>query len=201
MLTTVVGRPKVDASGPSTPNRILTAAEEEFAAAGYRVATLADIAARAGIRRPSLLYHFGTKEELYAATVQRVFTRLGAVLMGSMSGTGPFVDRLLDTATRYAEFLDREPAVSRIILREFLDSDGPGGELLVGQVAPLLDAVETFVRTQGAEDIQPGLPIRAAIMQTATDLLLRSAAVHLREPLWGTEDVVAELVRRLFLGR
>jgi AcrR family transcriptional regulator len=201
MLNASMGRPKTDASGPSTPDRILSAAELEFAAVGYGAAKLADIAARAGIRRPSLLYHFSTKEELYAATVQRVFGRLGAALMGSMAAEGAFEDRLLETTTRYVAFLEKEPGVARIILREFLDQDGPGSALLVGQVAPLLDAVEQFIVSAGSDQIQPGLPIRAAIMQTATDVLLRSAAGALREPLWGPQDFAAELTRRLFLGR
>lgn len=42
----------------------------QFGEVGYRAAGLRDIAARAGITHPGLLYHFGSKEELLAAVLK-----------------------------------------------------------------------------------------------------------------------------------
>lgn len=50
--------------------QIITAAIELFGEVGYRAAGLRDIAARAGITHPGLLYHFGSKEELLAAVLE-----------------------------------------------------------------------------------------------------------------------------------
>ena len=50
--------------------QIITAAIELFGEVGYRAAGLRDIAARAGITHPGLLYHFGSKEELLAAVLK-----------------------------------------------------------------------------------------------------------------------------------
>ena len=36
---------------------------------GYHGAKLAEIAARAGLTHPTLLYHFNSKEDLYAAVI------------------------------------------------------------------------------------------------------------------------------------
>src|SRR4051812_13204102 len=49
--------------------RILEAARGEFAQHGFS-ARLQDIAERAGLTHPTLLYHFGTKERLYAAVIE-----------------------------------------------------------------------------------------------------------------------------------
>jgi len=49
--------------------RILEAARGEFALHGYS-ARLQDIAQRAGLTHPTLLYHFGSKERLYAAVIE-----------------------------------------------------------------------------------------------------------------------------------
>ena len=53
-----MARPRLVSIKIPTRVRILSAAEARFGAAGFAEASLADIAADAGIRRASLLYHF-----------------------------------------------------------------------------------------------------------------------------------------------
>ena len=79
-----MGRPRADAHSVPTNERILNAAERIFSENGYPGARLADIAAEADIRRPSLLYHFESKEVLYEAMVHRLFNRLMETLTGFM---------------------------------------------------------------------------------------------------------------------
>jgi AcrR family transcriptional regulator len=194
-----MGRPRADQIKTATPERLLDAAEEVFAASGFATATLADIAARAGIRRPSLLYHFETKEALYAATVQRCFARLRGGLIEAMHTGGDFEARLVATVAGYADFLAQHPAAARLILRELVSGQGPGATILADEIAPLVDIVEAFVRHEGAGVTRPELPVRAAVLQLASDLLLRAAAGPLREPLWGGRDHAPELAKMLFL--
>jgi AcrR family transcriptional regulator len=51
--------------------RILDAATAVFGAQGFDRASMAAIAARAGVTKPTLYSRFGSKEELFQATVQR----------------------------------------------------------------------------------------------------------------------------------
>ena len=51
---------------------ILTAAEAVFAEHGFGGATMAAIAAKAGVPKPNVHYYFPTKEKLYRAVVERV---------------------------------------------------------------------------------------------------------------------------------
>src|SRR4051812_42589730 len=53
----------------SSQARILEAARGEFAQRGFPAARLHVIAERAGIKHPTLLYHFGTDERLYGAGI------------------------------------------------------------------------------------------------------------------------------------
>ena len=195
-----MGRPPASAVATATPERLLEAALAEFAAVGFAEAKLADIAARAGITRPSLLYHFRTKEELYEATVQRSFARLARALAEAMTGPTPFGERVHSMLRSYVEFVAGEPAVARIVLRELLEGTGPGARILVDQVAPLVDTVERFVRLQGGNAIKKGVPVRAAIMQISGDVMLRAAAGPLREPLWGKDDHSRALAEHLLLA-
>jgi AcrR family transcriptional regulator len=51
--------------------QILQVATEMFGNAGFRGASLADIAARVGISQPGLIHHFRSKEELLTAALER----------------------------------------------------------------------------------------------------------------------------------
>ena len=53
-----MARPKKGVHQVPTEERILQAAETEFGRKGFERTRLEDIAETAGIRRPSLLYHF-----------------------------------------------------------------------------------------------------------------------------------------------
>jgi len=192
-----MGRPLASAA-TATPERLLDAAEQGFARTGFGATRLEDIAAVAGIRRPSLLYHYASKDELYAAVVHRSFHRLGAALMAAMAREVSFAERVDGVVDTYAQFLADNPAPAQIMVRELLGGDGPGHEILLAAVVPLLDVVERFVRVEGHALIRPGLPVRAAILQVASGILLRSAAGSLRVPLWGPIDHARALARLLF---
>ncbi len=55
---------------------LITAAAELFAERGYRQTTFEDIAARSGVSRGSIPWHFGNKEGLLAAVVEHVVAGL-----------------------------------------------------------------------------------------------------------------------------
>lgn len=56
-----------------TRSRLLQAAGEVFAEVGYREATVREICARAGANIAGVNYHFGGKDELYAAVLEQHF--------------------------------------------------------------------------------------------------------------------------------
>jgi AcrR family transcriptional regulator len=57
--------------------RILLAALDEFAARGFDGASTTAIARRSGVTQPLIHYHFASKEGLWRATVDDLFSRLG----------------------------------------------------------------------------------------------------------------------------
>ncbi len=69
----------------ATRQRILDGAETLFSRRGYHAVALADIAAEAGVRVALLHYHFGTKEELFAAVIERRAAENVAGLQASLA--------------------------------------------------------------------------------------------------------------------
>lgn len=194
-----MGRPRANSITVATPERILRAAEEVFAAHGFGDAKLADIADIADIRRPSLLHHFKSKDALYQACVQRAFADLAAVLLVAMQSEGDFEARLESLVRDFVAFIDDRPTLARVVLREVIGNDGPGRRLLLEQAVPLITQVEEFLFEAGAGRLRDDLPVRAALMQFITDVLVRAGSGSLRVPFWGLGDHTWRLVRNTFL--
>lgn len=69
-----VSRPQARAD--ATRGALLDAAIAEFAAHGFEGASTRSIAARAGTHQPQINYHFESKDELWRAAVDHVFSKL-----------------------------------------------------------------------------------------------------------------------------
>lgn len=193
-----MGRPRVEPGAVSTEERILQAAELVFAREGFAPARLEDIARLVGIRRPSLLYHFGSKEALYAQIITRLFVDLAARLAeATLEGT--WAERVDAKVTAFLAFLAERPATAPLLLREILDGQGPGRELLVAVAEPVIHQVEEFVAAARG-GAAPVVPVREAILQVAMGAMVRAAAGDLTPLLWGPEDHSRVLARRLFVG-
>ncbi|MEV4223299.1 TetR/AcrR family transcriptional regulator [Nonomuraea sp. NPDC049725] len=68
---------------------ILTAAAELFAEKGYRQTTFVDVAERSGISRGSIPWHFGSKEGLLLAVLERSVAAIRAGLDADEPDPGP----------------------------------------------------------------------------------------------------------------
>jgi AcrR family transcriptional regulator len=78
-----------------TRGEILAAARQQFAASGYRGATIRGIAAAAGVD-PALVHHyFGTKRELFVATLELPFDPLEVVAAGVRGDPGKAGERIV----------------------------------------------------------------------------------------------------------
>ena len=80
--------------------------------------------------------------------------------------------------------------------------DGPGRDLILSGLEPVLDGVEDFVSQAQPGTVREGLPVRAALMQITTAATVRAASgTQLREPLWGAVDAIPRLARLLVLDQ
>src|SRR5690242_1948877 len=78
----------------SRRGRILAAAIQAFARAGFDGASTREIAEAAGVTDPLLFYHFGSKAGLYLAAVQDQLEKLHDGLEAALSGVADARARL-----------------------------------------------------------------------------------------------------------
>ena len=196
----ILARPKKNSNLVSTDIRILVAAEHAFGQNGFVRTRLEDIAKSAGIRRPSLLYHFSTKEELYFTVVRSMFDDLKSTLLGAM-GKGTYSEQIIRLASEFITFVDNRPSFAATLLREMIDGNGPAHDILKTEIVPVLDMLEQYIKIQGQNRLPEGVSIRAAVLQLSSDVLLRTASGNLRGELWGEECAILPLVRQMFIGK
>lgn len=73
---------------------ILDAAIPLFASAGYEQTRVSDVAARVGVTEPVIFQNFGTKAELFAASLERVASEAASYLRGLAEQSGSVHDWL-----------------------------------------------------------------------------------------------------------
>jgi TetR/AcrR family transcriptional regulator len=150
---------EVEGDARSTRDQILDEAIQCFAHAGYEGTSLNDIAAGVGIRRPSLLHHFASKDILYQEVFDQLlsdwFDRLAGAIAAPNRGWDK-VDLVLRAGFRF--FADN-PNYVRLVRRQALDG-GVHLEIDLAKVLrPMFDhAAEYFEREMQAGTFKPQDP-------------------------------------------
>lgn len=144
--------------GQQTCSRLLEAATNVFAQRGYRDTTVAAIAKEAGCNAAAVNYHYGSKEQLYAAVWRAAFDKAEEVfpMHGGLPVEAPAAERLQNVI---------QAMMNRILSMGEL---GCAGQILLMELAQPTEAIE-MVRMDAIE------PVRRWLEQILRDLLGENA--------------------------
>ncbi len=121
----MVAKPEFKAGEKSTriqeANRgiILDAALEMFSTYGFRGTTIDQIAAKADMSKPNLLYYFKRKDDIYAAVLEMTLVEW-LEPMHAIKADGDPVEELRRYITLKLEMSAKKPAASRFFANEIL---------------------------------------------------------------------------------
>ena len=131
-----------------TRELILDEAVACFGANGYEGTSLNDIAAGVGIRRPSLLHHFSSKEALYGEVFERLlsdwFRRLDVAVASTGQGWAK-VELVLHAGFDY--FADN-PDYVRLVRRAAIDGSGHLTIDLAAVLRPMFDQAVAYFEAE-----------------------------------------------------
>lgn len=180
-------------AGSDTRERILAEALSAFGTRGFEATSLDDLAEHLGVRKQTILYHFGSKNELFMATIDAAVGELGLAMVEAGRGrTGwSAVESVVNTVFRIAV---REPA--RLgLLRETTRLGGEWSNRMRESLAPVIEKARLFLtlemRRGNMRQTDPNLVLVSAystVMGVATEVEVLRAV--------GIEPTLREAVKR-----
>lgn len=201
---------QADSRPSDARTRILHEAERLFAAQGYDGTSIQQVAEAAGVRRPTLVYHFGSKEQLRLSVLEGVLSRwkeeLPRVLLASQSGT----DRFRSVMEAVLAFFSARPDRARLLTREMLDRPAEMTALFAEHLEPYLGLVADYIRQGQREgftrrDVDPEAYIVHLMHAAVSVVAMGGATRHVLPDPPPVERQLTELVRlgkaALFLDR
>jgi AcrR family transcriptional regulator len=180
---------KSEINGPEEPTqaigaleKLLAAAIELFTARGYAATSVREIVEHAGLTKPALYYHFGSKEAIYLEILQQVRLMTDEALSRLSSDGGSTRDRLTRFAVGLFELFQENVSAARFINAVLW---GPPQGAPPFDFRLFHDAIRSAVGRMVEEgiargELRPGQP--ADVAQAFISVLSFSMDVHLVYP-------------------
>ena len=176
------------------PERLLAVAGDLFAREGYDAVSVRQITSRAKANLGAVTYHFGSKEALFHAVIDRMGTPFADRFVAIAAERGTPLDRITRIVTMV--LTERHLPAPAMILRE-LATDRPLPPPLMQLMQRNLAAVAGLVREGQADgSIRAGDPSLLALSVMAQPFLMRIAS-RIPRDIAGVDRTDMETQRRL----
>lgn len=174
---------------------ILKVSTRRFARQGFDSTSLQEIADEVGVKKPSLLHHFPSKNELLRGVLDVLFEHwtevLPRLLEAVTSGRARFFESII---SELITFFSDDPDRARLVVRELLDRPVQMQSRLAQTLTPWVTLIADYIRKsqasgQVAEGVDPEVYILHVVTLTVSAI---AAQPVVGQALSGTKEEIAE---------
>jgi len=177
-----------------TSDRILDAALASFGGRGYEATSLDALAATLGVRKQTILHHFGSKQGLLDALVDRSAGELADALERALLKAGPGFDRIEALVRAVFRLAARRPELLGL-LREVSRLGPPAATRLADALEPLVERARSFLEAEMASGTMRPQDARLLLLSAYSTVIGVATEVEVLRAV-GVEPGARSLLRR-----
>jgi AcrR family transcriptional regulator len=151
-LAEAMTTPRIRRTPEAAREAILEVAEQHLSDRGFDALRLQDVAAAAGMSHPTVLHHFGSRDGLVRAVVERAVVALQEDLLGAFGSTPPDGAALLERVAQTFAGRRHARTIAWLLLSGHNPIDGPamkaGWRAIAKATHVMRDKTATFEDTQ-----------------------------------------------------
>jgi AcrR family transcriptional regulator len=178
----------------STPSRILDRALLSFGTRGYDATSLDSLAGSIGLSKQTILHHFGSKEGLLDALLDRSATELSIALEDALSQAGPGFERVEALVRAVFRLAARRPELLGL-LREVSRLGPPAAARLTEALEPFVERARVFLEAEMARGAMRPQDSRLLILSAYSTVIGVATEVEVLRAV-GIEPTARSLLRR-----
>jgi TetR/AcrR family transcriptional regulator len=179
---------------PDTVQRILRAAEENFAVRGLAGARIGAIARAARVNKALLYYYFSSKEELHRFTLATLFRQLREQTLAAMGRPGSPREQLLRYINSYFDFMVAHPNYPRLFERELMSEEPRLVGLVQEHLRPLHRRLTAVIRAGIAAGEFRRVDPQHTLFSLVAMTVFYFAAAPVLTQLWHTDPLAPRRV-------
>ena len=178
-----------------TRSRILDEALASFAASpGYEATSLDVLATRLGVTKQTILYHFGSKDALLDAVIDRSAADLADALERALAKAGPGFERVEALVKAVFRLAARRPELLGL-LREVTRLGPPATTRLTDALEPLVERAHAFLEAEMANGTMRQQDARLLLLNAYSTVIGAATEAEVLRAV-GVEPTARSLLRR-----
>ncbi|RJO67333.1 MAG: TetR/AcrR family transcriptional regulator [Myxococcales bacterium] len=174
---------------PNARQRIIEEATRQFSEVGFKGATLQSIADAVGMQKPSLVYHFRSKEGLHRAVLENLMLHWQNKVPRLMEAAASGHDRFASTLNMVLDFFKADRNRARFAMRESLDNLDMVHALAKQHLRPWITVLVDYIKIgQRMGIIKPEVDPRSYIILIMMMTLGAVAFGSVSRPLFDVDE-------------
>ena len=151
--------------------QLLPVVERLFVERGYAAVSMEDIAREAGVSRPVVYDHFGTKERAFIACVDRARADYESELLGGVDPGRSLREQLRAGGEAFFAMLERDPARWRLLFATTGLVGGEGADRLAELRFRTIDRIAGIIRAMAPKADEDLIQAHAQVISGAGERL------------------------------